>query len=269
MNSTSPLLQVEDIHVIYDQVILGTRGVSLTVPEGQVVALLGANGAGKSSTLKAISGLIGAEGGQVVQGRIVYAGHAVDQVDAADLVERGLVQVLEGRHCFPHLDVEENLRVGAFVRRPSRGALQDGLERIYRYFPRLLERRRSPAGYLSGGEQQMLALGRALIAAPRLVLLDEPSMGLAPRIVAEIFEIIRRLNREEGVSFLLAEQNAAMALRYADQAHVLENGQVVTAGPARELADREDIRSFYLGVGAEGRRSFRAARHYHGRRREA
>ncbi|MCK6394777.1 ABC transporter ATP-binding protein [Zoogloea sp.] len=266
--TTSFILSVEDIHVIYNKVILGTRGISLAVPEGRIVALLGANGAGKTTTLKAISGLIGAERGEVTSGRIHFAGRDVLNADPAELVGHGLVQVLEGRHCFAHLDVEENLQVGAFVRGPSRRNLRDSLERIYHYFPRLKERRRSLAGYLSGGEQQMLAIGRALIASPRLVLLDEPSMGLAPQIVTEIFEIVRRLNRDEQVSFVLAEQNAAIALKYSDQAYVLESGRVASAGLSTDLAGRDDIQSFYLGVGADGRRSFRDAKHYHSRRRE-
>ncbi len=266
--TTSSILSVEDIHVIYDKVILGTRGISLAVPEGRIVALLGANGAGKTTTLKAISGLIGAERGEVTSGHIRFAGHDVLKADPAELVGHGLVQVLEGRHCFAHLDVEENLQVGAFVQGPSRRNLRDSLERIYHYFPRLKERRRSLAGYLSGGEQQMLAIGRALIASPRLVLLDEPSMGLAPQIVTEIFEIVRRLNRDEKVSFVLAEQNAAIALKYSDQAYVLESGRVASSGLSADLAGRDDIRSFYLGVGADGRRSFRDAKHYHSRRRE-
>lgn len=264
--TNAPILSVEDIHVIYDKVILGARGVSLAVPAGGIVALLGANGAGKTTTLKAISGLIGAERGEVVGGRIDFAGRDVLQSAPSALVEGGLVQVLEGRHCFPHLDVEENLCVGAFAHAPSRAALQEGVERIYRYFPRLRERRRSLAGYLSGGEQQMVAIGRALIGRPRLVLLDEPSMGLAPQIVTEIFEIVRRLNREEGVSFLLAEQNAAIALCYSDHAYVMESGRVVSDGPSADLAARDDIRSFYLGMNTEGRRSFRDAKHYHSRR---
>lgn len=266
--TTSPILRVDDIHVIYDQVILGARGISLELPEGRIHALLGANGAGKTTTLKAISGLIKAERGEVTRGSIRFADHDVLRSDPASLVGQGLVQVLEGRHCFAELDVDENLRVGAFVRRPSRQDLRRGLERIYTYFPRLAERRRSRAGYLSGGEQQMLAIGRALIASPRLVLLDEPSMGLAPQIVIEIFEIVRRLNKEEGVSFLLAEQNAAIALRYSDHAHILENGCIAGGGPSAELAERDDVRASYLGIGSEGRRSFREAKHYHSRRRE-
>ena len=248
---SQPLLQVEGIQVVYNQAILAVGSVSLQVDEGQIVALLGANGAGKSTTLKAIAGLVAAERGCLQQGRIVYAGQDVSHTAPHELVQRGLVQVLEGRHCFAHLSVEENLLTGAFVRKPSRAALQKDLERIYQYFPRLKERRRSQAGYTSGGEQQMVAIGRALMAAPRLVLLDEPSMGLAPKIVEEIFEILQALNRQEGVSFLLAEQNANLALHYSHQAYLLENGHVALSGSSAELAAREDVHRFYLGGSVE------------------
>lgn len=245
-----PILQVEGIEIVYDQVILAVHGVNLSVGQGAIVALLGANGAGKSSTLKAISGLVGAERGAIVAGRIAYRGAEVTRAAPDTLVRGGLVQVLEGRHCFAHLSVEENLLTGGFVNQPSRQQLRAELEKIYHYFPRLKERRKSLAGYTSGGEQQMVAIGRALMARPRLVLLDEPSMGLAPLIVAEIFDIVSRLNATEGVSFLLAEQNASIALRHAHHAFVLESGQVVASGPAGELAARSDIHEHYLGAAA-------------------
>lgn len=240
-------LRVEHIEVVYEQAILAVRDVSLEVAEGQVVALLGANGAGKSSTLKAISGLLRAERGEIVQGRIFYRGTDISQAAPHSLAGEGLVQVLEGRHCFAHLSVEENLLTGAFAGKASRARLKAELERIYAWFPRLKERRRSLAGYTSGGEQQMVAIGRALMARPRLVLLDEPSMGLAPQIVEEIFEIVGELNRRDGVGFLVAEQNIHVALRHAHHAYVLENGRVVGEGAAEELAAREDIQDFYLG----------------------
>jgi branched-chain amino acid transport system ATP-binding protein len=243
----APILQLEDVEAIYDRTILALRGMSLQVDEGRVVALLGANGAGKSTTLKAVSNLIRAELGEVTRGRILYRGKDVAERDAADLVGDGLIQVLEGRHCFPHLTVEENLVMGAVSHRRSRGALKNDLDGIYRLFPRLNERRRTKAGYTSGGEQQMVAIGRALMARPRLVLLDEPSMGLAPQVVEEIFAIVRRLNRREGVSFLVAEQNATIALRYSDYGYVVENGRVATHGTAHDLLEREDVKNSYLG----------------------
>ncbi|GAA5785827.1 ABC transporter ATP-binding protein [Chitiniphilus shinanonensis] len=241
------LLELEQIEVIYENVILAVRGVSLSVDQGRIVALLGANGAGKSTTLKAVSGLVRAERGEVVRGRVRLSGQDITGADPARLAAAGLVQVLEGRHCFGHLTVEDNLKTGAFLRRPSRGELATDLERIYQYFPRLRTRRRSLAGYTSGGEQQMIAIGRALMARPRLVLLDEPSMGLAPQIVEEIFEIVHALNRDEGVSFLLAEQNAAVALRYADYGYVLENGVIAAHDSAQALAGHQDLHAFYLG----------------------
>ncbi|MBS0544291.1 MAG: ABC transporter ATP-binding protein [Proteobacteria bacterium] len=244
-----PILQVDNIEVVYEQVILAVHGVSLSLAEGQIVALLGANGAGKSSTLKAISALVGAERGEVVAGRVLYRDEDVTRTAPDVLVRGGLVQVLEGRHCFGHLSVEENLLAGALAGRASRAAVQGELERIYRYFPRLKERRRSLAGYTSGGEQQMLAIGRALMAQPRVVLLDEPSMGLAPLIVDEIFDIVARLNVEQGVSFLLAEQNASVALRHANHAYILESGRVVAHGTAEALSARSDIHELYLGAG--------------------
>jgi branched-chain amino acid transport system ATP-binding protein len=253
-----PLLAVREIEVIYDRVILALRGVSLQVGAGGVVSLLGANGAGKTTTLKSISGLVATQRGQVVRGTITYAGQPVNHSPPDQLVAAGLVQVLEGRHCFQQLTVEENLLAGGLLHRPSRAVLRDALERIYHYFPRLKTLRRKQAGYASGGEQQMIAIGRALMGRPRLILLDEPSMGLAPQVVDEIFAIIRELNRKDGVSFLLAEQNATMALRYADHGYILENGRVVAEGTAQSLSARDDVKQFYLGVGERGRRSFRA-----------
>lgn len=260
-----PILEIHAIEVLYDEAILAVRGVGLSVQQGTIVALLGANGAGKSTTLKAASGLLAAENGRLVNGRIAYQGEDIAALSPVDRVRRGLAQVLEGRHCFKQLSVEENLKVGAFLGKPSRAQLVESLERIYTYFPRLKLFRKKAAGLASGGEQQMLAIGRALIANPRLVLLDEPSMGLAPLVVEEIFEIVRNLNREQGVSFLLAEQNATVALRYADHAYVLESGVVASEGAAARLAERDDIRQFYLGVGEGGRQSFRDVKHYHRR----
>ncbi len=250
--SSKLLLEVNDIHALYGQSILALRGVSLTVGEGSIVALLGANGAGKTTTLKAISNLLGAERGRISRGSISWRGKPTDRVDPSDLVRAGIVQVLEGRHCFPQLTVEENLLSGGFVRRLSPRELRRKLEGIYERFPRLRERRKTRAGLTSGGEQQMVAIGRALMTQPRLVLLDEPSMGLAPIIVQEIFEIVRELNRESGVSFLIAEQNANLALRYADHAFILENGRVALGGTAAELSARDDVQHYYLGVGAVG-----------------
>ena len=247
--SAGPILQVDDIAVTYSQLIPALRGVSLTVPSGAIVALLGGNGAGKTTTLKAISNLIRAERGELTSGRIAYRGDAITDVDPWTLAERGLVQVLEGRRCFAHLSVEENLRLGAFVRRPARADLEADLERIYGTFPRLKERRKALAGYTSGGEQQMVAIGRALMARPSLVLLDEPSMGLAPQVVEEIFETVAALNRDDGVSFLLAEQNAAIALRYAQSGYVLEGGRVVAHGKAEALLELDTLRDAYLGRG--------------------
>jgi branched-chain amino acid transport system ATP-binding protein len=261
------LLDVNNIEVIYNRVILVLRGVSLKVPEGGIVALLGANGAGKTTTLKAISNLLRAERGEVTKGTITYAGERVDRLTPHELVRRGVVQVMEGRRCFGHLTVEENLLTGAFTRRDGHAKLRGELDRVYGYFPRLHERRHSLAGYISGGEQQMTALGRALMASPRMILLDEPSMGLAPQIVAEIFEIVRRLNRETRVSFLLAEQNTNVALNYADYGYVLENGRIVMDGAAKNLRANEDIKEFYLGLSAGGRRSYRDVKHYRRRKR--
>ena len=261
------LLNVNGIEVIYNHVILVLKGVSLAVPEGRIVALLGANGAGKTTTLRAISNLLRGERGEVTKGGIEYRGERIESLSPADLVQRGVVQVMEGRHCFAHLSIEENLLTGAYTRRLSRADQDAALERVYRYFPRLKQRRKSQAGYTSGGEQQMAAIGRALMADPRMILLDEPSMGLAPQIVEEIFEIVRDLNQREGVSFLLAEQNTNVALRYADYGYILENGRVMMDGAARDLAENEDVKEFYLGVSGAGRTSFRDTKFYRRRKR--
>jgi branched-chain amino acid transport system ATP-binding protein len=265
--ASEALLQVNNIEVIYDHVILVLKGVSLEVPEGGVVALLGANGAGKSTTLKAISNLLRSERGEVTKGGVIYRGEKVDGLTPSDLVKRGVVQVMEGRHCFGHLTVDENLMTGAYTRGDGRAAVAKDLDLVYSYFPRLKERRGSQAGYVSGGEQQMTAIGRALMARPKLILLDEPSMGLAPQLVEEIFEIVARLNKEEGVSFLLAEQNATVALRFAHYGYVLENGRVVMDGEAAALAQNEDIKEFYLGFSGGGRKNFRDVKHYRRRKR--
>ncbi len=261
------LLSINNVEVIYDRVILVLKGVSLAVPKGAIVALLGANGAGKSTTLKAISNLLRAERGEVTKGRIDYDGDRIDRLSPPQLVKRGVVQVMEGRHCFEHLTVEENLMTGAYTRADGRDAVQRDLDRVYAYFPALRRRATSQAGYVSGGEQQMTAIGRALMARPRLILLDEPSMGLAPQLVEEIFEIVKRLNEEAGVSFLLAEQNATVALRYADYGYILENGRVVLDGEAASLRENEDVKEFYLGLGVAGRKSYRDVKHYRRRKR--
>ncbi len=260
-------LRVNNIEVIYDHVILVLKGVSLSVPKGSIVALLGANGAGKTTTLKAISNLLRAERGDVTKGSVEFKGIRVDRLNPTDLVGQGVIQVMEGRHCFAHLSIEENLLTGAYVRRPSRAELRAGLERVYHYFPRLKERRQSQAGYTSGGEQQMCAIGRALMAQPEMILLDEPSMGLAPQIVGEIFAIVKDLNVREGVSFLLAEQNTLAALTHADFGYILESGRVVMEGRADELRGNEDVKEFYLGLSGEGRRSYREVKHYRRRKR--
>lgn len=260
------LLQVNNVEVIYDHVILVLKGVSLTVPKGKIVALLGANGAGKSTTLKSISNLLRAERGEVTKGSIMLKGEQVQHMTANDLVKRGCVQVMEGRHCFEHLTVEENLLTGAYTRGGGSEVKAD-LEMVYDYFPRLRERRKSQAGYTSGGEQQMCAIGRALMARPSLILLDEPSMGLAPQLVEQIFEIVKQLNDKEGVTFLLAEQNTNVALRYADYGYILENGRVVMDGDAEALLSNEDVKEFYLGLSTEGRKSFREVKHYKRRKR--
>jgi len=260
-------LSVNNVEVIYDHVILVLKGVSLEVPQGKIVALLGANGAGKTTTLKAISNLLRAERGDVTKGSIEFDGERVDRLTPAELVRRGVCQVMEGRHCFQHLTIEENLLTGAFSRKVGRAELKSDLEKVYTYFPRLKQRRSSQAGYTSGGEQQMTAVGRALMAQPKMILLDEPSMGLAPQIVEEIFEIVKSLNQKEGVSFLLAEQNTMVALRYADYGYILENGRVVMDGLASELATNEDVKEFYLGLSTSGRKSFRDVKHYRRRKR--
>jgi branched-chain amino acid transport system ATP-binding protein len=265
--ATDPILSVNNIEVVYDHVILVLKGVSLSVPDGQVVALLGANGAGKSTTLKAISNLLAAERGEVTKGTIVFDGAHVHRLDANELVRRGCIQVMEGRHCFGHLTIEENLLTGAYTRRDGKAAIRRDLDLVYGYFPRLAERRQAMAGYTSGGEQQMCAIGRALMSRPKMILLDEPSMGLAPQLVEEIFEIVQRLNVQERVSFLLAEQNTHMALRFASYGYILESGRVVLDGEAAALRDNEDVKEFYLGI-AEGRRkSFREGKHYRRRKR--
>src|SRR3989440_13075214 len=265
--ATHALLAVQNIEVIYDHVILVLKGVSLEVLEGQIVALLGANGAGKTTTLKAISNLLRAERGDVTKGQILYKGGRIDRLDPAALVKRGICQVMEGRHCFQHLTVEENLLTGAYTRGYIHSGVSEELEKVYAYFPRLKERRHAQAGYVSGGEQQMVVIGRALMARPQLILLDEPSMGLAPQLVAEIFDIVQRLHEEAGVSFLLAEQNTTTALRVADYGYILENGRVVLDGSAETLRQNEDVKEFYLGLGATGRRSYRDVKHYRRRKR--
>jgi len=262
-----PILAVNNIEVIYDHVILVLKGVSLEVPKGGVVALLGANGAGKTTTLKAISNLLSAERGEVTKGAILFEGAEVHSQSPNDLVRRGCIQVMEGRHCFEHLTIEENLMTGAYTRRDGAAGVRNDLEMVYTYFPRLKERRTVLAGYTSGGEQQMCAIGRALMSKPKMILLDEPSMGLAPQLVEEIFEITRRLNEEQGVSLLLAEQNTNVALRYAKYGYILENGRVVMDGSAEEHAENEDVKEFYLGISSGDRRSFRDVKHYKRRKR--
>jgi branched-chain amino acid transport system ATP-binding protein len=265
--SGAVLLDVNGIEVIYNHVILVLKGVSLVVPEGKIVALLGANGAGKTTTLRAISNLLRAERGHVTKGDITYRGERIESLSPADLVQRGVVQVMEGRHCFAHLSIEDNLLTGAYTRQLSRADLAIALERVYEYFPRLKQRRTSQAGYTSGGEQQMCAIGRALMAQPNMILLDEPSMGLAPQIVEEIFEIVRDLNQRERVSFLLAEQNTNVALRYADYGYILENGRVMMDGTAEDLAANEDVKEFYLGISSGARKSFKDTKFYRRRKR--
>ena len=265
MSNAPAMLSVNGIEVIYNHVILVLKGVSLTVREGGIVALLGANGAGKTTTLRAISNLLKGERGEVTKGYIEYLGERIEKLTPSDLVRRGVVQVMEGRHCFAHLTVEENLLTGGYTR--SGAETQESLERVYQYFPRLKVRRHSQAGYTSGGEQQMTAIGRALMARPRMILLDEPSMGLAPQLVEEIFQIVKDLNAKEKVSFLLAEQNTNIALRYADYGYMLENGRVVMDGEGRELAQNEDVKEFYLGFSSGGRKSFRDVKSYRRRKR--
>ena len=265
--ATAMILSVNNIEVVYSHVILVLKGVSLDVPRGGIVALLGANGAGKTTTLKAVSNLLHAERGEVTKGSILFDGVEVQSLSPNEVVRRGCIQVMEGRRCFAHLTVEENLLTGAFTRTDGKAAIAQDLERVYAYFPRLRERRGSTAGYTSGGEQQMCVIGRALMSRPKMILLDEPSMGLAPQIVEEIFEIVKDLNFKEGVSFLLAEQNTNMALNYASHGYILENGRVVMDGEARALAANEDVKEFYLGVAGEKRKSFRDVKHYKRRKR--
>ena len=263
----SSLLTVNGIEVIYNHVILVLKGVSLTVPEGGIVALLGANGAGKTTTLRAVSNLLHGERGEVTKGHIEYKGDRIERLTAYELVKRGVVQVMEGRRCFAHLTVEENLLTGAYTHGASRSQVDGDLEKVYAYFPRLKQRRGSQSGYTSGGEQQMTAIGRALMARPNMILLDEPSMGLAPQVVDEIFSIVKDLNDKEKVSFLLAEQNTNIALKYAHYGYILESGRVVMDGAARDLAENEDVKEFYLGISREGRKSFRDAKFYRRRKR--
>ena len=261
------LLDVNGIEVIYSHVILVLKGVSLQVHEGSIVALLGANGAGKTTTLRAVSNLLAGERGLVTKGTIELRGERIDRLSTSQMVERGVVQVMEGRRCFAHLTIEENLLTGAYTRRDGSSSVAATLDKVYRYFPRLRERRGSQAAYTSGGEQQMCAIGRALMANPKMVLLDEPSMGLAPQVVEEVFEIVRDLNQKEGVTFLLAEQNTSMALRYADYGYILESGRIVMDGKAADLANNEDVKEFYLGFSTGGRRSFRDVKSYRRRKR--
>jgi len=266
-NATGSLLSVNNIEVIYDHVILVLKGVSFEVPEQGIVALLGANGAGKTTTLKAISNLLRAERGDITKGSIEFQGKRIDSMTPSQLVQQGVIQVMEGRHCFEHLTVEENLLTGAYTRRDGSAAIQRDLELVYGYFPKLKNRSRAQAGYTSGGEQQMIAIGRALMSQPKMILLDEPSMGLAPQLVEEIFEIVARLNQDQGVTFLLAEQNTNIALRYASHGYILENGRVVLDGSAAELRENTDVKEFYLGISEGERVNFRDVKHYRRRKR--
>lgn len=266
-NARETILSVNNIEVVYNHVILVLKGVSLQVPTRGIVALLGANGAGKTTTLKAISNLLHAERGEVTKGSIVFEGDEVHSLTPNELVRRGCIQVMEGRRCFAHLTVEENLLTGAYTRKDGSAAIKRDLDLVYSYFPRLKERRGATAGYTSGGEQQMCAVGRALMSRPKMILLDEPSMGLAPQIVEEIFEIVKNLNEKESVSFLLAEQNTNMALKYARYGYILENGRVVMDGEAKALRENEDVKEFYLGVAEGKRKSFRDVKHYKRRKR--
>jgi len=261
------LLEVSNIEVIYNHVILVLKGVSLSVPKGGITALLGGNGAGKTTTLKAVSNLLRSERGEVTKGSIRYRGEKTTDLMPADLVKKGVIQVMEGRHCFEHLTIEENLMTGAYTRRDGNAKVRDDLEMVYNYFPRLRERRKSQAGYTSGGEQQMCAIGRALMSRPETVLLDEPSMGLAPQLVEEIFGIVKDLNEKENVTFLLAEQNTNVALRFAHYGYILESGRVVMDGPAADLRENPDVKEFYLGMSDEGRKSYRNVRSYRRRKR--
>ena len=266
MDSKNIVLNVNGIEVIYNHVILVLKGVSLSVPEGSIVAILGGNGAGKTTTLRAISNLLKAERGEVTKGSIDLRGERIDNLSPSDLVKRGVVQVMEGRHCFAHLTIEENLMTGSYTRK-SKGEIAANLEKVYNYFPRLKTRRTSQAAYTSGGEQQMCAIGRAIMANPSLVLLDEPSMGLAPQIVEEVFNIVQDLNKKEKVTFVLAEQNTNMALKYSDYGYIMESGRIVMDGTASDLASNEDVKEFYLGLSSQGRKSFREVKHYRRRKR--
>ena len=265
--ATESILTVNNIEVIYNHVVLVLKGVSLKVQKGGIVALLGANGAGKTTTLRAVSNLLHGERGEVTKGSIIFDGAEVQASTPNNLVRRGCIQVMEGRHCFRHLTVEENLLTGAYTRRDGRAAIARDMDMIYGYFPRLKERRSSLTGYISGGEQQMTAIGRALMSRPKMVLLDEPSMGLAPQLVEQIFEITKRINAEQGVSVLLAEQNTNIALRYADYGYILESGRIVMDGDAKMLRENEDVKEFYLGISGGDRKSFRDVKHYKRRKR--
>ena len=264
--TSEDVLIVNNIEVVYSHVILVLKGVSLKVKKGGITALLGGNGAGKSTTLKSISNLLASERGEVTKGSVTYSNEYIHDLDPSQLVKKGVIQVMEGRHCFEHLTVEENLLTGAYTRTNNKEVKED-LERVYGYFPRLRDRRTSLAGYTSGGEQQMIAIGRALMAHPTMILLDEPSMGLAPQLVKQIFEIVAEINRKEGVTILLAEQNTNMALQYAEYAYILENGRVVMEGTAESMRDNEDVKEFYLGISGEGRQSFKDVKQYRRRKR--
>ena len=267
MTQPTPIvLNVNGIEVIYNHVILVLKGVSLSVPEGKIVAILGGNGAGKTTTLRAVSNLLKGERGEVTKGSIELRGERIENLSPSDLVQRGVVQVMEGRHCFAHLTIEENLLTGGYTLK-SKAEVAKNLEKVYAYFPRLKTRRTSQAAYTSGGEQQMCAIGRALMASPTMVLLDEPSMGLAPQIVEEVFEIVKDLNQKEKVTFLLAEQNTNMALKYADYGYIMESGRIVMDGVASDLANNEDVKEFYLGVGGGERKSFKDGKSYKRRKR--
>ena len=265
-NTSEDVLVVNNIEVVYSHVILVLKGVSLKVKKGGITALLGGNGAGKSTTLKSISNLLASERGEITKGSVTFSDEYIHDLDPAHLVKKGVIQVMEGRHCFEHLTVEENLLTGAYTRRNSK-EVKDDLERVYNYFPRIRERKTSLAGYTSGGEQQMIAIGRALMANPSMILLDEPSMGLAPQLVKQIFEIVAEINRKEGVTILLAEQNTNVALQYAEYAYILENGRVVMEGTAESMRDNEDVKEFYLGISGEGRQSFKDVKQYRRRKR--
>ena len=265
-STVEDILIVNNIEVVYSHVSLVLKGVSLKVKKGGITALLGGNGAGKSTTLKSISNLLASERGEVTKGSVTFSNQYIHDLDPAQLVKRGVIQVMEGRHCFEHLTVEENLLTGAYTRSNNK-EVKDDLERVYNYFPRLRDRRTSLAGYTSGGEQQMIAIGRALMAHPTMILLDEPSMGLAPQLVKQIFEIVAEINRKEGVTILLAEQNTNVALQYAEYAYILENGRVVMEGSAESMRDNEDVKEFYLGISGEGRQSFKDVKQYRRRKR--